>query len=213
MKTVFKDHKTKIIIAASIIAVLLAGIAVTFALRTKQTDDLVNTFTVKPVKSEIEEEVDSASMKKAPKVKNTGDTECLVRVRVNISPSDAEGSAETNLFTLDYQTGTQEGKWSKSEDGFYYYNGYLKPSNEGADSLTVNPLFTHVNWNKKTKDGNGNQVNDYSNWKDFDIIVYQETIQTRANDAQGNQISAIDSGNKYNAENAKKIWEIYDEGI
>ena len=44
---------------------------------------------------------------------------------------------------------------------------------------------------------------------DFEITLYQEAVQAVVWDADGNELSAMDSNNKFNHENALKIWSAY----
>lgn len=194
MKKILKPAKKKIFTFVTLAAVLTASVGVTWAMLRANTLPLDNTFTVKPVESEIKEEIGS-DMTKKPYVLNTGEADCLVRVRVEVSPSDVEGS----LIQLDYQEGEEVGKWTKNEDGFYYYNGYVP-----KDEMTLSSLFTKAKWLGK---------DDYSDFVDFDIIIYQETVQTRANDAKGNSISAIDKQGNYDEDNAMAVWNIFDSNL
>ncbi|MGN0355494.1 MAG: hypothetical protein ACI4EI_10520 [Muricoprocola sp.] len=60
-------------------------------------------------------------IKKAPRMKNVGDTACYVRMRYVFSDSLAQEMCE------DVQVHSE---WNKKEDGFYYRNEPLQPGEE-----------------------------------------------------------------------------------
>ncbi|MDL2249600.1 hypothetical protein LJC51_02970 [Lachnospiraceae bacterium OttesenSCG-928-J05] len=186
MKKILSSKRNKMIALVALLIFTLA-IGITLALMSTKTDALTNTFRIKPVESEIQEHI--SGMNKAPVVRNTGkkgDADCYVRLRVTISPDNAYGNGDGGLFTLDYNTKD----WTKKDDGFWYYNKALAP----GDATTA--LFTEVKWNKEDDKGNP----DYSNFKEFDISLYQESVQTLALDADGKKV--ID---------AADVWKIFDD--
>ncbi|MEG0275635.1 MAG: hypothetical protein RR630_01255 [Coprobacillus sp.] len=177
------------------IGILILTIAVIFAI-VKGGTSLAYFFTQKAhdsdyqlskIQTEIDEEFkqDNANtFTKNPKIKNIGQSDCVVRVKVIVSPS----SVEQNL-TLDGLYGNE--KWTKNEtDGYYYYQGVLSP-NKATESL----------FNKVTV-----VVDKVS---DFDIIVYNEAIQVNAYNDDGKQLSALDENGHYNQANAYKLWQYY----
>ncbi|MGN0168749.1 MAG: hypothetical protein ACI4AB_11945 [Acetatifactor sp.] len=184
----FFGKKYNIAVFAAVLLTVLAIAGKTTAYFQEKTPALVNTFTVACVETEIEEKIDG--MHKEPSVKNSGTAECLVRMQVTVSPDDSEN----RLFSLDYQTGFEAGQWILKGDGYYYYNGYVAPGE------STQPLFTTVTWIPE----------DYSSFEPFDIILYQEAVQVRAQNEGGDTISAVNEDGTYNAENAAAIWEIFD---
>ena len=191
MRIKFKNKN--IIMAFVILGVILSSsLSVTLAYFVDNTEKITNKFTVKSVRSEISEDLGAVAggpeseVAKKAYVENKGEVNCLVRVKVHISPSNM-----MEFISLDYNLED----WRKGSDDFYYYKNYVEPGKR------TSPLFTHVTWK-------GNE--DYSDFEEFDIILYQEAIQTRVVDSSGDSISAIEEG-KYSDDNAIKLWEIYDQ--
>lgn len=94
------------------------------------------------------------SYTKEPSVRNTGNVDCYVRVKAEVSDSRVADS-----LTIDYNTED----WEKKTDGYWYYKQAITP----AQSTT--PLFTTVSISEEAPD----LVLD-----GFDIFVYAESIQT-----------------------------------
>ena len=70
----------------------------------------------------------------------------------------------------------------------------------------TDPLFTEVNG---LLDADGKIKEEFKNVSDFEVTLYQEGVQAVVWDADGNELSAMDSNNKFNNENALKIWSAY----
>ena len=87
------------------------------ALNLARASSLTNTFSVGSVDTEIEENVNSEGTKE-PYVKNTGESNCLVRMRATVSPEDAKVELEGFNELWLYNEG----------DGFYYYQALLSPA-------------------------------------------------------------------------------------
>jgi len=207
MKEMLMSKKNIVILAAALLACLMVGGA-TLALLTSASGTMTNSFSVSEISTIIEEEIDD-NMGKKPTVKNTGSADCLVRVKVTVNPSDIlydKTSNPTGKISLDYNTeeelNSNEAKdsngtsWKLGDDGYWYYQGVLE-----AGQTTDTALFTQVTWLPTNADGSL----DLSDFEEFDIILYQEAIQTHA----GNEANAIVNG-EYNDNAAKKVWEIYD---
>lgn len=128
-------------------------------------DTAKNIFTVGEIEIEITENYESpqeltagTTFKKEPKITNTGNVPCYVRIRADFSSSEAE-----KLCSLDFDNTN----WTeKQSDGYYYYKVLLQP---GAETTT---LFTSV-----TISNTATQI------EDFDILIYGEAVQsTNTND-------------------------------
>lgn len=91
---------------------------------------------------------------KKPSLKNTGEVNCYVRMMVECSRSDMESLIQMDWNTQDWT--------EKQADGYYYYKKVLKP-----EEVSV-PIFTKVSVSKDASE---------SSLKDFNIIVYGESIQ------------------------------------
>lgn len=186
MKKILRNKNNRIFMIAAAVFLAAAVIGgVTMALNLARASSLTNTFSVGSVDTEIEENVNSEGTKE-PYVKNTGESNCLVRMRATVSPEDAKVELEGFNELWLYNEG----------DGFYYYQGFVEPGKR-----TEVPLFTAYKLNGKA---------DLSDFVPFQITLYQESIQTRAVDENGNSISAIDADRNYSAENAKRVWAVFD---
>ena len=138
---------------------LLLAISVTGVLAyLTSTDTADNTITVGSNEVEIVEEFDppdeilpNTSFHKDVKAKNTGDAPCYIRVKVKFTDMDIG-----QYCTLDINK-----KWELHDDGFYYYPDLVEP-----DGVTES-LFTTV----EIGDAPDEAI------KDFDIIVYAESVQ------------------------------------
>lgn len=115
------------------------GIGVTMAFLVTQTDGIVNTFTPSKVTTEVTENFDG-EIKSNVNVKNNGDTDAYVRVklvtyRVNDKGEHIGGTATIPEFAL--------GKNWFFKDGFYYYAKSVaagkSPENPliGSDGITL----------------------------------------------------------------------------
>lgn len=178
----------KIIFALALgVAIMVTSTVGTLAYLKSNSGTVVNTFTVGSVETEIDENVDPSQKLKEVRVVNTGKNDCLVRMRVVISPENS-GIAIANYNSTKF---TQEGD-------FWYYNGVLKAPT--SDAYYATPyLFTNYTIPAEFKDN-------------FTITVYQEAVQAMVHLTNGKTISAYGENGSYNAENAAKIWQAYDTG-
>ena len=102
----------KIIFALALgVAIMVTSTVGTLAYLKSNSGTVVNTFTVGSVETEIDEDVDPNQNLKKVRVVNTGKNDCLVRMRVVISPENSR------IAIADYNSTkfTQEGD-------FWYYN-------------------------------------------------------------------------------------------
>lgn len=156
MKNMKKSRKNIIIAAVSTLAAAILIAGVTLALYTTRTEGTVNTFTVGNVTTEIIEifnKINDHEYQKEPCVTNTGENSCYIRMRAAITPEDALANLDINYDTRNWE---KKGEW-------YYYK------NEVAPGESTTPLFTRVNVDYNETD---------KPWIDFDIILYQEAVQS-----------------------------------
>ena len=162
MKEFMKKNKKNIVLGVTILLIAIAAIGTTLALLTSKTDGLTNTFTKGNIKTELVEKFiknTETDFTKEPMVANTGANDCYVRIRMQVTPESAMDNLEI--------TGFNDSVWIPADDGWYYYNTVLE-----VGKIT-SPLFTNV------------KIKDYEKWVDFDIILYQEAVQT-VKDETGN---------------------------
>ena len=153
--------KKKIIIGLIIAVVIaLAGSAAVYAYLVT-TSQKTNNITLGYNKIALEEDytppltmAKGISYEKKPYVRNTGNVDCYVRVRCEISDSRV-----ADALTIDYNTTN----WTKEADGYWYYNEVLEPGE------VTEPLFTTVTISSEAPD----LVLD-----GYDIFVYAESVQT-----------------------------------
>lgn len=185
-------NSKKAIIATLIVGVItmLSVTGLTLAYYSDTTPVKENTFTVGNVTTDIEETIDPSKNQKEPYVVNSGKNDCLIRMRVTVSPDSSTSNLELS--------GGNNDLWKKRADeandknAFFYYHDVVKP-NEKTD-----PIFSNY------------RIIDKDKFVPFDITLYQEAVQAEAVDQEGNVISALDENGKFNEEEAKKIWDIYD---
>lgn len=169
-----KKQIFSVIIAVTLMAVVATGI--TLALLKQRTDELKNTFELGNVETEIDE--DGEGTVKKSRIKNVGENDCYVRVRVTISP--AEAATEINL------TGKDEANWDWSQwsngDGYVYYKKPLPAlsTDNTVDDNTAEDTYTSYLFT-------GVALKEGTNWKSlgidtFDVTVYQEAVQTKLGD-------------------------------
>lgn len=188
LKTVWNSHK-KILLAVCLLVVV--GVGATIAYYSAYTQALTNTFSGSDIDTEIEEDNDPAiNGSKVPSIKNTGASECIVRMRVNISPENAG-------VVLNYDTS----KWIDGKDGFYYYQDVLSLNGE------TEPLFSQVTLNNgapETESTPEEWTEFLEKYPDFSITLYQEASPVSVDGA-----SALENGT-YNQEAAMEVWEKFD---
>lgn len=178
----------KIIFALALgVAIMVTSTVGTLAYLKSNSGTVVNTFTVGSVETEIDENVDPSNNLKKVRVVNTGKNDCLVRMRVVISP-------EKSGIAIDDYNST---KFTQKGD-FWYYNGVLKAPTENEYYATPY-LFTKYKIPAEFKDN-------------FTITVYQEAVQAMVHLTDGTTISAYNNDGSYNSSEAAKIWQAYDAG-
>jgi hypothetical protein len=120
-------------------------------------ENIPNKITIGNVETEIIEEYDvkpiipGEEFKKIVKVKNTGNSSCFVRVKVEVSPEEYKDDLALNI----------DANYWEYKDGYYYYNSALQPNKE------TTPLFTKLHIPNNLKSGDV-----------FDVNVYCESIQS-----------------------------------
>ncbi len=126
-------------------------------------DTELNAFTVGETVIEVQEDYEpppelkpGITIKKKPKVKNTGNLPCFVRMRADFSDSKAEEFCQPLNINTD---------WEYKDDGYYYYKHLLEPDAETSF------LFEEIVI-KSTAEG----VSE-NDMIDFDVLVYAEARQ------------------------------------
>lgn len=167
MKKIFKSKKITLSLLLIVGILICATGLVTMALLRASTDTLENTFALGYVTTEIEETFEKTDIvttfKKEPVVKNTGENDCYVRVRVTISPEEA-----VTIFGDEQVFGGSKANWGYY-NGYYYYKTALKPGEK------TTPLFNTVTIKNEYLD----------TIEGFEVTVYQEAVQAKMNALDG----------------------------
>lgn len=206
-KSRFKKKNKKLIIAAALLAAITVGGTVAYL--SDFTGQLTNKFEAAP--TDIDTEIDEITEgSKEPWVKNVGEADALVRMKVSISPEDLEpGETEADLLSK------LGGSWNPSSspavqwvynpaDDFWYWQGVL-PAAEGATESITTKLFS------LPLESNAPLKSYIEANPDFSITVYHEACPAVWVDANGTKISAVDNQGNYVDDQAKQIWEKFDE--
>ena len=192
-----KSGKFKIVLICCLFLSCI-GLGVTLAFSQNATNVVKNTFSVGSVESEIEEDVSISGgvINKNPKVVNTGKNAALVRVKLTVSPEDmikvSSNPKEKANIHIDNVN------WKLKEDGYYYYQGLLKPHMETA------PLFDKItdviNNDGKFLEGMG----------PFEVTVAQESIQIFALDEDRTKVGFDSETDTYNQATADQVWAVFE---
>ena len=181
-----------LLLAACLFFALAAGSSSAAMKDTSQK--LTNSFSAAVVETEVKEPpvtVNKTSITKMPVVKNTGKSDCIIRVRVTVSPAEY-----LHRMEIDFHVNG----WKLEEDGFYYYQEIVKPG------MSTVPLFTTI---KGLTDEEGKAAD----WvEDFQITLYQEAVQTEIHNEGESVWKAFDEEGRYRHADAMKIWSFYDIG-
>lgn len=137
-----EKHFAKMLISAiSLMLILCFGIGGTLAFLATKTNSIKNTFTAAVVKEEIDESFDG-TQKTSITVKNTGDTEVYVRVKLISYRVDAEDKKTVIAGDAAIDESFELGdNWIKYE-GCYYYKYPLDVLGDG--NVTSNLLKTPI---------------------------------------------------------------------
>ena len=155
-------------------------------------DPKENNFTVTKDVAQISESFPEVSKQqmyneftKEVKVKNTGTTDCFVRVYVDFSDSRVRDKAKivngvteytwAQLLNIDTENWKYISDTSTKLGGYFYYKKVLQINQ------TTPALFTKVKVDYRDNDSDSN----IDKIDDFDIIVYSETVQTTEINASG----------------------------
>lgn len=178
-----RQSKIRKVLLLFLILILMVTVGGTLAYLQKKTQNVVNTFTIGNVTTQVTEEfsqIDDWEFQKCPRVENIGyngeGNACYVRVYITASPEE-----QLNLIGLE----NYEDDWVKGEDGYYYYQHVL----EVGESTT--PIFDSIEVKEAYRD----------TIEEFEVTVYQEAVQC--------SISAKDGTKE---EDMMAIWAAYESG-
>ena len=220
-----KKKKNIIKLSVSFAALLLGFVLIqgTLSYLAGVTPTKINIFSIGSVETELLEpefRVEGITITKNPYVTNVGDVDCLVRMKVEISPAEIQVPLSANpsvqdgtdavmdsakaeklwesgyRFWLNFNTKAAEQNipWVYNEaDGFWYYQGVLSPSEDTSD------LFTEVKW-LCFENGTFKEI------QDFDIYIKKEATYSVYYEENGTEHSAVENG-VYDQTKALEVWE------
>jgi len=156
------------LILLSVVAILSFSTGLmTIAMLRSETGKLTNKFELGNVTTEIEEEFEKTQIvttfKKEPIIRNTGKSDCYVRVRVTISPEEA-------IVVV----GDEEA-FGGTKTNWVYYNGYYYYKTPIVPGEATTPLFNTVT----VKDEYIDTI------EGFEVTVYQEAVQAKLSAKDG----------------------------
>jgi hypothetical protein len=128
-----KNCKT-LLAAAMAILILTVAVGGTIAYLVTSDGPITNTFTPSKVTCDVNEEFTDKTTKKNVKIKNTGDTDAYIRVKVVGNWCRTENGKEVVIepWTDDIKYNSGNG-WVKHTDGYHYYTLLVAP-----EELTAN---------------------------------------------------------------------------
>lgn len=117
-----RNYKKIVLLAASLLLVMCAAIGGTVAYLIDTTGEVKNTFEPAKVPPEVVEKIEG-NVKKEVTIKNTGNVDAYIRVKVVVTWKDASGNVYKTapVKDTDYTWTDGDNKWVKHTDGFYYY--------------------------------------------------------------------------------------------
>lgn len=127
----------------ALILLLGLGVGGTVAYLATSTTEIVNTFTPADVKIDTEEEFDG-KVKKNVYVKNPGDVDVYVRVKLVTYMTDNNGKPTSAIATIPPFTPEQGWKYCPV-DGCYYYLTSVKPGNATNDLIPESGIELQAN--------------------------------------------------------------------
>lgn len=129
--------KMKSVLLLALVAVLLlSAVGGTVAYLVTATGPVENVFTPPTYDTDIEEEIKN-NQKTSITVKNKGEVDVYVRVAIVGYFVDDENGNIVAQWEDSPQIDTTY--WTKASDGFYYYNGIVKPD-KATENLLKNPI-------------------------------------------------------------------------
>ena len=124
-----KLNKRNLVLLLSLALLLTATVGATLAYVITKTDLLTNLFLPSKVDCAVVEQTDGFFV-----VKNTGDTDCYVRVAIVATWKGDDNSvyAKTPVLGTDYTLIFEDDVWEQGSDGFYYYTAKLQAGSSTA---------------------------------------------------------------------------------
>ena len=221
--------KLSVALATLLLGIMLIGSTLSYLSGVSKTK--INVFSIGSVETELLEpefRVEGTTITKNTYVTNVGDVDCLVRMKVEISPAEIQVPLKDNpsvqngvdakmgdtkagelwaqgcRFWLNFNTKAeaQNIPWVYNEaDGFWYYQGVLSPSEDTSE------LFTEVKWlcfEEVTLEGE--TITIFKELQDFDIYIKKEATYAVYYEENGTEHSGVENG-VYDQTKALEVWE------
>ena len=226
-----KIKKNVMKLSISFVALLLGIMLIggTLSYLAGVTPSRTNTFTIGSVATELLEpefKLDGTKIGKNPYVTNVGDVDCIVRMKIEISPEEIEVPLSENpsykvvngvqggmnaemtspdaerLWNLGYRFWLNYNTNATQKSSWVYNNadGYWYYQDVLSPAEDTSELFTEVKW-LILEDGTWKEI------QDFDIYIKKEATYAVYYDESGAQHSSMSgNSNTYNQNNAMNVW-------
>lgn len=135
-----RESKKSLTALIALILIICLAVGGTVAFVVTQTQAVKNTFTPSDVKVDIQEDFDG-SIKKNVNVKNTGDTDAYIRVKLVTYMADSEGNPTAENASIPAFVFGSDWLYCESDDT-YYYGKPVAPNGTtsdliGSDGITL----------------------------------------------------------------------------
>ena len=114
-----RESKKSLTALIALILIVCLAVGGTVAFIVTQTQAVKNTFTPSDVKVDIQEEF-NGSIKKNVNVKNTGDTDAYIRVKLVTYMADSEGNPIAENASIPSFVPGSDWSYCESDDTYYY---------------------------------------------------------------------------------------------
>ena len=128
-----RESKKSLTALIALILIICLAVGGTVAFIVTQTQAVKNTFTPSDVTVDIQEEF-NGSIKKNVNVKNTGDTDAYIRVKLVTYMADSEGNPIAENASIPYFVPGSDWSYCKSDDT-YYYRKPVAPNGTTSDLI------------------------------------------------------------------------------
>ena len=128
-----RESKKSLTALIALILIICLAVGGTVAFIVTQTQAVKNTFTPADVKVDIQEDFDG-SVKKNVNVKNTGDTDAYIRVKLVTYMADSEGNPIAENASIPYFVPGSDWFHCESDDT-YYYGKPVAPGDKTSDLI------------------------------------------------------------------------------
>ena len=149
------NMRKTILLLTAVVVLMAATVGGTIAYLTTSTSTVENVFEPAEVVPVIEENFNDGQ-KTNVYVWNDGNVDAYIRAAVIVNWVDAEGNVASTVPQKDVDyviTLPASQNWVAGNDGYYYYNGIIKPSTSKPSEVIADYTTTYLLTECKVKDG------------------------------------------------------------